>query len=287
MIAAGVAAAVLALVVLPMSQAWAKPGVVKGITTQTVTAPAPAPAGDTAEAEATCPAGQLLLGGGYTINSTVTDWSVYVDAPDGNFWLVEIVNNDAQPLSFSAYAICAGSAPGKKGITGYTTHVVQTQVTVPNNQTGEADASCAAGQLMTGGGYDVENVSPNWYVYVNSVLNDSTWFVEIDNEVGLSTSFGSYAICLAKTNGKPVTALSTSAVEANSTVGANQVASVSATCGAKQLMTGGGGTIVSVGPEWRVVQNGPVTSGSQTVEVAELGGVSRQFDAAAICLAKA
>jgi hypothetical protein len=252
-----------------------------------VTTQVTAPAGDTAEADATCPAGELLLGGGYTINSTVTDWSVYVDAPDGNFWLVEIVNNDAQPLSFSAYAICAESVPGKKGITGYTTTVVQTQVTVVNNQTGEADASCGAGQLMTGGGYDVENVSPNWYVYVNSALNDSTWFVEIDNEVGQSTTFGSYAVCLAKTNGKPVKALTTSVVQANSTVGANQIASVSATCGAKQLMTGGGGTIASVGPEWRVVQNAPVTSGSQTVEVAELGGVSRPFDAAAICLAKA
>jgi hypothetical protein len=240
MIAAGIAATVFGFVVLPMAPALAGPIAVKGITTQTVSTQVTAAAGETGEAEATCPAGELLVGGGYTIDSTVTDWSVYVDAPDGSTWLVEIVNNDAQPLNFTAYAICALSVAGKKGITGFTTDVVQTQVNTAANQTGEAEATCGANQLMTGGGYDVYNVSPNWSIYVNGPLSGNTWLVEIDNEVPLSTTSDSFAVCLARTNGKPIKGLTTAAVVTSATVGANQTQTAIATCGPKQLMTGGG-----------------------------------------------
>jgi hypothetical protein len=286
MIAVGVAATVLGFVVLPMGSALAGPIAVKGITTQTVSTQVTAAAQQTGEADATCPAGELLVGGGYTVDSTVTDWSVYVDAPDGQTWLVEIVNNDAQPLNFTAYATCAMSVPGKKGITGLTTHVVQAQVDTPANQTGEADATCGANELLTGGGYDVYNVSPNWSIYSNAPLNSNTWFVEIDNEVPLSTTFDSFAVCLGKTNGKPIKGLTTNTVVANAIAGANQVQTAAATCGPKQLMTGGGGGIESVGQDWRTVDNAPTPSGSWTVEIADLDSFSRPFDSVAICLAK-
>jgi hypothetical protein len=287
LIAASIAAAVLGVAVLPIAPALAGPTGVKGITTQTVVTQVTALAGQTGEADASCGAGELLVGGGYTVNSSVTDWSVYVDAPDGPTWLVEIVNNDAQPLSFSAYAICALSVPGKKGITGMTTHDVQTQVVTPANQTGEAEAPCGANELLTGGGYDVFNVSPNWSIYVNSPLNGNTWLVEIDNEVPLSTTFDSYAVCLGKTNGKPMTGLTTATVTASATAGANQVTSVAAKCGSKQLLTGGGSTIESIGQDWRTVQSAPITNGSWTAEIADLDSFSRPFDSFAVCLAKA
>jgi hypothetical protein len=172
---------------------------INGITTQIVTATVTAPADDTAEAEATCATGELLVGGGYTVNSTSTSWQVYVDAPlNSTTWLVEPVNFSAQPLSFSAYAVCAMSVPGKFGVKGYTTHVVNTAVSVPADDTGEADAACPAGQLLTGGGYEVDNVSADWSVYTNAPLSNDAWNVEIDNEVPVATTFDSYSVCLAK-----------------------------------------------------------------------------------------
>jgi hypothetical protein len=287
MIAAGVAATVFGFVVLPIAPALAGPVSVKGITTQTVITQMTAAPTQTGEADATCPAGELLVGGGYTVDSTVTDWSVYLDAPDGPMWVVEIVNNDAQPLNFSSYAICALSVPGKKGITGLTTHVVQTQVNVPTNQTGEADATCGANELLTSGGYTVENISPNWSIYLNGPVNGNTWTVEIDNEVPLTTTYDSYAVCLARTNGKPITGLTTASVTTSTTVGANQVQAAVVMCGPHQLMTGGGSTIQSIGQDWRTVDSAPTPTGSWTVEIADLDTFSRVFDSSAICLAKA
>jgi hypothetical protein len=77
---------------------------VKGITTQVVTATATAaPGSDTATAEAFCPQGELLTGGGYVVNSTSTDWRIWVDAPlDDAAWVVEPANFSTQPLSFTA-----------------------------------------------------------------------------------------------------------------------------------------------------------------------------------------
>jgi hypothetical protein len=262
---------------------------VKGITTQVVTATATAAPGSSAgEAEATCGAGELLVGGGYVVNSTSTDWRVWVDAPlDGTTWVVEPVNFSTQPLSFSAYAICAMSVPGKQGITGYTTQTIQTPVDVPANQTGEADAVCPAGELRTGGGYDVFNVTADWSVYLNAPINNDTWTVEIDNEVPATTTLYSYALCLARTNSQPITALTTNTVEKAATVPANSVKTAGVSCGFHEVMTGGGHVIDSIGPDWSIQTSAPISKYHWRVQAADLDNFSRKFDSIAICLAKA
>ena len=148
------------------------------------------------------------VGGGYVIDGTSADWQVYIDAPlNKTTWLAELVNNGSQPLSYSAYAVCAETVAGKKGVTGYTTTVVNTTVSVAANETGEADAICPTGDVLTGGGYEVANVSSSWSIYLDAPTAAGTWTAEIDNEVPLTTSYTSFAMCLAKTNSKPVTAL--------------------------------------------------------------------------------
>jgi hypothetical protein len=289
-LAAGMAAVGIGLAgaMVAITPAMAGPVSVRGITTQTVIATATAAATETGEAEATCPAGELLTGGGYTISGTSTDWQVYVDAPaNSTTWLVEPVNFAAQPLDFSAYAICAESVPGKKGVSAYTSQVVATTVTVPANQTGEADATCPAGDLLTGGGYQVENISPNWSIYLNAPTASGTWTAEIDNEVPLSTTYDSFAICLGRKNSKPVTALTTSTVSTASTVPANSSQTADVSCGAHQLMTGGGYVMDSIGQDWLIAASAPVTSNDWQVEAVDLDSVSRDFDSIAMCLAKA
>lgn len=289
-IAAGVAAVGIGIAgaLAAISPALAGPVTVKGITTHTVVAAAVAPAGNTEEAIATCGAGELRTGGGYVINSTVTDWQVYVDAPlNGKSWLVEVVNNDAQPLSFSAYAICAKSVPGKKGVSGYTTHVVVAQVDVPAGVTGEADATCGAGELLTGGGYQVDNISSNWSIYLNGPSASTTWTDEIDNEVPLTTTYDAFAVCLAKKNSTPITKLTTSIVDTMATVPANSVMTADVSCGANELMTSGGHVINSIGQDWIIPGSAPITGNDWQVKVADLDTFSRDFFSIAVCLAAA
>jgi len=278
----------IALAMMAASPALAGPVAVRGITTQIVTVTATAAAGETGEADATCGAGDLLVGGGYVVNSTFTDWRIYVDAPlNGTTWLVEPVNFDSQPLSFSAYAICASSVPGKKGVSGFTTDVVDTQVNAPANSTAEADATCPAGDLRTGGGYDVYNVSANWSVYLNGPINSGTWTAEIDNEVPLATTFDSFAVCLAKKNSKPITTMTVSTVYTSATVQGNSVQAADVSCGAHELMVGGGHEIFSIGQDWNIQASAPVSQNDWQVRVADLDSVSRDFDSTAVCLAKA
>jgi hypothetical protein len=271
-----------------ISPALAGPVSVRGITTQTVVGTATAPAGDTGEAEATCGSGQLLVGGGYTVSGSATDWQVYVDAPlNGTGWLVEIVNPAAQPVSFSAYAVCAESVPGKKGVSKYTTQVVQTSVNVPANDTGEADASCPSGEVLTGGGYEVENVSSNWSVYLNAPTGASTWTAEIDNEVPLATTYDSFALCLARINGKPVTALASTIVSSAATVAANSDQTASASCAAHELLTSGGSVMDSIGQDWLIAASAPDAGNDWQVKADDLDSYSRNFSAIAVCLEKA
>jgi len=272
---------------ISVTPALAGPISVKGITTHTVVTTATAAGNNTAEAEATCGAGELLVGGGYIVNSTATDWRVYVDAPlNGSTWLVEPVNFDANPLSFSVYAICATSAPGGNAITAYTTQLVDTQVDVPANQTGQALATCPAGDLRTGGGYDVYNVSPNWSIYTNGPFNGDTWNVEIDNEVPLDTIIDSFAMCLGKANSKPITGLAVSTMDTHATVQANSTQTADVSCDPHTLMTGGGHEMDSIGQSWSIQASAPVSSNDWQVLAASLDSNSRDFDSFAVCLVK-
>jgi hypothetical protein len=259
-IAAGVAAIGLGIAGAVMAASPALAGPVSGITTHIVVAHATAAAGNTGEAQAKCGAAQLLVGGGYAVSGSSTDWQVYVDSPlNGTAWLVEPVNFGAKPLHFSAYAVCAKSVAGQNALSGYTTQVVDAPVVAPADDTAEADAACPAGDLLTGGGYTVENVSANWSAYLNAPTSSGTWTVEIDNEVPVTTTFDSFAICLASKNSTPITALTVSTVDAASTVPANSVQTAKASCGASDLLVGGGQVIDSIGQNWRIQASAPTT----------------------------
>jgi hypothetical protein len=277
----------IAITMLAITPALAGPVVVKGITTHVVSTTVTAPGMETAEADATCPAGELLTGGGYTSTGSATDWRIYLDAPiNTSTWTVEPVNFSANPLTFTSYAICAMNAPGSTAISKYTTSIVDANVNVPANQTGEADATCPAGQLRTGGGYDVYNVSPNWSIYTNGPLNNDAWNVEIDNEVPLATTFDSFAMCLAKKNGNPITKLAVSTVDTFGTAPANGSQAIDVSCPANSLMTGGGHVIDSIGQDWSIQKSAPISTNDWRVKATDTDNFSRDFNTLAVCLAK-
>lgn len=279
----------VAISMMAISPAAAQPPRGRGITTRVVTATATVAANNTGEADATCGAGELLLGGGYAVQGTSTAWRIYVDAPlNDTSWLVEPVNFSSQPLTFSAYAICARSMPGRTGIGAYTTHEVWAGVDAPSHNTAEAEVSCPAGELRTGGGYDVFNISSNWSIYVNAPFGSDIWNVEIDNEVPLTTTFHSYAVCLAKKNGDPITNLSVSTVYTSATAAPYSVQSADVSCGHSSVLTGGGHEIASIGPYWSIQASAPTpTRSGWQVKVADLDNYSRPFSPFAVCLARA
>jgi hypothetical protein len=279
----GIAGAVIA-----GSPALAGPVSIDNITTHIVVASATAAAGETGEAEADCAAGQLLVGGGYRITGTATDWRVFVDAPTANTgWVVQPINFSAQALKFAAYAICAKSVAGTTGLSGYTTQVVQNQVNAPSVQTSEVDASCPTGDLLTGGGYSVFDIDSHWSVYLNAPSASDTWTAEIDNEEPLAVTFNSFAVCLASTNSQPITALKVNTVSKSATAPANSVEAVKASCGTADLLVGGGQVINSIGQDWSIQVGAPTAGNAWRVKVSDLDAFSRDFHAVAMCLAAA
>lgn len=276
----------IAITMVAITPAVAGPVVVKGLTTQVVSTTVTAPGNDTAEADATCPPGELLTGGGYTVTGAATDWRIYLDAPiNTSTWTVEPINFSANPLTFTSYAICAMDAPGSTAASHYTVHLVDANVNVPANQTGEADAACPAGQLRTGGGYQVANISPNWSIFGNGPLGTDTWAVQIDNEVPLSTSIDSIALCLGKANSNPITKLTVSTVDTAGTAPASGTLAVDVSCGPNSLLTGGGHEIDSIGQTWSIQKSAPIAVNDWRVKATNTDNVSRDFDAEAVCLA--
>jgi len=273
---------------LTASPALAGPASVAGITTHVVIVQGSAPTQSTGHAEAVCPKGQLRTGGGYLISGAPSLWQVYEDAPvNQRAWLVRVHNfNSDVALKFSAYAICAMSVPGQKGISAYTTHVVHTPIAAPANDTAEADAACKSGQLLTGGGYSVSNITANWSIYLNAPIDAHTWTAEIDNEVAATTTYDSYAVCLANKNSTPVTALKTSTVDTPATAPANGSHTAGVSCSSTELMTGGGWVIFSIGQTWSISVGAPVTKVHWHVELTDLDSFARPFHSVAMCLAK-
>jgi hypothetical protein len=280
----GIAGAVIA-----GSPALAGPVSVDNITTHIVVGSATVAANETGEAEADCPAGQLLVGGGYRVTGTNTDWRIYLDAPTsaGTGWLVEPISLSAQPIKFAAYAVCAKSVAGTTGLSGYTTQVVDSQISAASAQTSEVDATCPAGELLTGGGYVVADIDSHWSVYLNAPTASGTWTAEIDNEEPVAVMFDSFAVCMGHTNSQPVTALTVNTVNASATAPANSVKGVSASCGSTDVLVGGGQVIDSIGQDWSFQVGAPTTSNTWRAKVSDLDTFPRTFHAVAMCLAAA
>jgi hypothetical protein len=198
-----------------------------------VAAPAPAPgiesvltqvsvaAGGVGPADAVCPAGSVVVSGGFAAGNNMIIYSQY---KQGNGWRVYGKNNSGSSQLLNAYALCLSNTAGS-------TQQILKQVTVAAGEVGYDTAVCPAGSIVTGGGF-ASNPAAHW-VY-NSSKGGNGWSAYAKNNSGAGALFNIYAICLSGAGG------STSQVGEQITVSGGSSSGGEAQCPAGKLVTGGG-----------------------------------------------
>lgn len=95
-------------------------------------------------ASVACPVGTTLVGGGFNESTLIGSGWVTASYPTGGAW--QVTRPTGVPNTYSVYAVCASRALTPSAINTAT-------ATIANNASGEADASCAAGETLIGGGF--------------------------------------------------------------------------------------------------------------------------------------
>ena len=177
--------------------------------------------GNVGHATATCPAGSVVVGGGFAAGSNVI---VYTHSMEGNGWGVYAKNNSGLSQLLNAYAVCLSSTAGSS-------QQILKQITIAAGGVGFGTASCPAGSVVTGGGF----ASSADYLWVyNSGMDVNGWSAFAQNTSGASQLFNIYGICLSGAGGSTSVAQKTVSIAGGASDGGE------ALCPAGTLVTGGG-----------------------------------------------
>jgi hypothetical protein len=143
-----------------------------------------ASAGHSASGTATCPAGSIVTGGGYTgkIDGTLRTYSVM---PSGNSFVVAATNSSGGDIVFGVYAVCLSG-------TTLTTTFAQGNATVPGSGNGYAEVACPAGRVITGGGF---GMAVDLTLYFNGVMS-GIWRTFAHNAAGTGRALLAHVVCL-------------------------------------------------------------------------------------------
>jgi hypothetical protein len=135
-----------------------------------------------------CPAGSVVTGGGFTGTNGGTLWTFF-SAPSGNGWSVTEKNSAAGNQSFNTYAVCltsSGAAVTTSPVTGY--------ADLAPGATGLAEIGCPPGQVITGGGWNLE---PDLTVFAALLSATGEWRVYAKNNGTHTRALQARGVCLA------------------------------------------------------------------------------------------
>jgi hypothetical protein len=243
--------------------------------------------GQSGQGSVSCPAGTLLVGGGFD-----GSWDPHLlitgSWPLGsNGWQVSGENTYPTTvetvLNIAPYAECLTEAPN------LSTKVISAQVTVAPGQTGDADILCATsmGQLTDGGFQTTGSQDDIWL----DTTYGEDWKIEDFNPSNSTSVATDYAVCLAGAGfygylSLPVLNGFDNAPDnsMNKPDSASQHNTVSASCPAGSLMTGGGyftATNSGTGFDNRITSSWPENSSASWKSIAGGGFVE---DSTAVCL---
>ncbi len=153
------------------------------------------------EATVECPAGSVVLSGGYATTYTMP---VFTSMMYGNGWDVAAQNTTDEPGTINAYALCLQTDSA-------TTSVVYQEGMLPANGTGNAQATCPEGTIVTGGGY---SSSPMTIPFASEPEGNG-WVIANTNLYDTEAPVNVYAVCLSGISGTISVPSSQTALEVN------------------------------------------------------------------------
>ncbi len=179
--------------------------------------------GQTVSPTVSCPAGSVVVSGGYAGNDGVRVWhSKMVD----NGWQIYADNTTGVSKQVNIYAVCLHNSGG-------TTELAWDYKNIAPNNVTQIIQACPAGSLVTGGGW-VIGTNPDVSIY-NSSKSGNGWQIYVNNAGGSSPQVNVYAICLSGVSGA-----TTSINNTGNTVPANDFKHVAIECPSGSYVTGGG-----------------------------------------------
>lgn len=180
-------------------------------------------AGSTVNTTVNCPAGSVVVSGGYAANDGVRVWHSMMD---GNGWRVYATNTTGGSKLVNIYAVCLHNSGGS-------TSLELSQQNANANDWTQIVADCPGGSVVTGGGW-VIGTNTDITLY-NSSKSGNGWQVYIDNAGGATPLINAYAICLSGSSGTTQSVSDTSGV-----VPAGDIEHLVMACPAGSYVTGGG-----------------------------------------------
>jgi hypothetical protein len=154
---------------------------------QQVLATVMVPAGGVDKADASCPGGTTVVGGGYASKSDQT-LKVYNSTKSGNGWQAYARNSSGSAQQLNAYALCLSTTR-----TVSSSQVFQ-GINISAGATDGQTATCPSGDLATGGGYALQD---GLEVYNTSPDDFETWESYAWNNSGVTRLMNVYATCLS------------------------------------------------------------------------------------------
>lgn len=133
-----------------------------------------------------CPAGSVIVGGGFSGSPRVVFSKNHKTA--GNGWTVDAKNTSDSSETIRVYAVCLHNAPGASS------EMVLSEITVESHDRGTVTAHCPSGSIASGGG---------WVTHENVRLSRSArdgslaWSVVAVNNGSTPYPLSAVAICLS------------------------------------------------------------------------------------------
>ena len=181
------------------------------------------PANSNGNTTVTCPAGSVVVSGGFASSDGVLIWDSF---RDGNGWRVFGRNTTGSSQLINVYATCLFNTGGS------VSHELR-QTNVDANGATQLVANCPGSSIVTGGGWIIGATNP--IEIYNSSRLDNGWQIWVNNSGGDTPLVNVYAICLSGVSGSTSQSGTTNGeVPANGTL--NQIT----TCPTNTYVTGGG-----------------------------------------------
>jgi hypothetical protein len=172
---------------------------------------------------AECPAGTVVVGGGFSASPEVVVSSQY---PQITGWRANVRNTSGASKVVRVYAVCLHNAPGAS------IEIVDESTVMPKNGHKEVHAKCPAGSVVTGGGWRTTCADVR---ISQSAKTGAAWNIGAYNDSPNNCMLYAHAVCLSGSGGK--TSQSETLVEVSHFEGPRQAA---VTCPQGTIMTGGG-----------------------------------------------